>query len=299
MPRRRVLLAAATALLSALGFARCSSPERANVEKGQHALGQGRFQEAIAHYQEAILDAPRSSDAARALYEIGLIHYYRIRDLSAARATFRKLSTDYPDSRPAREARFMLARLYAEDLDAADKALEEYHALLESSESRSEEKAIRLAMAECQYQAGRLEHAAVAYRQIVDGYPYDESSGAAYLKLAHIERLLGRAPESVTIFDRLLELSPTADVRRAAFFGSAEALSQLGLGDRAKGYLERAVEEFPGDSEAKGRLSELSSRSRSEELLQAEAGLPENLERRVRWSRTKKPPSSDGPPRFR
>lgn len=284
MSRRRVL----AAVLFCWGAA-CRSAERTQMENGQHALGQGRFKEAIEHYEGAILDAPGSSEAAKALYEIGLIHYLRIRDLPAARATFRKLEREYPRSAAARQARFMLARMFEADLDAPEKALLEYRALLETTEDPKEEKAVRLAIAGCHYARGEMEAARAEFRQVIEGYPHDDATDSASLKLAHIDQRLGRTEDLVKTLERLLKTTQAPDARRTALVGIADALDDLARGEKAKEYLEQARREFPGDLEIKERRERFLERERLErEALPLEASqdvVAEELGKRVQWNR--------------
>ena len=259
----------------------CSSPESNELTAAREALGAGQYGEAIEHYTEVTLEAPESPEAAQALYEVALIHYLRRRDLDAARSTFRKILSSYPESDVARDARRLLARMYEEDLGEPDKAIREYELLLESEPDPSEKRALLIRIADCRYTMDDMEGAAEAYHRVVEDSPQDEDSVGAYLRLAHIQRLTGRVDEALANLAAVLKLSKNRNERRRAYQARAEILVEQGRFDDAKSCLSAASEEFAGDDE----MAALASRIEVQEEERRRAENGEAPDYQVRWGR--------------
>jgi len=242
--------------------AACTSRAEQSLEAGRLAVGRGQYREAIASYTEVVVDAPASPLAAEALYEIGLIHYLKLRDLGAARAAFRILLSRHPESEVTIEARRMLARMYEEDLGDPDKAVRQYTEILAELEDPGEEKEILLAIAHCHYRLDQLREAADVYSRVIEEYPYDEQSDIAFLRLAQIQALSGRTDEVISILGRLLEETRQPESRHKAFLTEAEVLLASRRYGEANDRLKRAEREFPGVPE----LHELADRLRRQQL---------------------------------
>ncbi len=259
----------------------CSSPQSDELAAAREALGGGRYHEAIEHYTEVTLQAPESPEAAQALYDVGLIHYLRHRDLDSARSTFRKILSSYPESDVARDARRLLARMYEQDLGEPDKAIREYELLVESETDPGERRTLLTRIANCRYEMDDMEGAAEAYRRVVEDSPPDEESMGAYLRLAHIQRLAGRADEALENLEVVLGVSEDQGSRRKAYYAMAEVLAEQGRFADAKSCLTAASEEFAGDDEIAALVSRIDNQV--EERRRAERG--EESDKQVRWGR--------------
>ena len=270
-----------SASLASLATLSCSSPQSDELDAAREALGAGRYHEAIEHYTEVTLQAPESPEAAQALYDVGLIHYLRRRDLDSARSTFRKILSSYPESDVARDARGLLARMYEQDLGEPEKAIREYELLLESETDPGERKTLLTRIANCRYEMDDMEGAAEAYRRVVEDSPLEEESVGAYLRLAHIQRLAGRADEALENLEAVLGFSEDQGSRRKAYYARAEVLAEEGRFADAKSCLTAASEEFAGDDEIAALVSRIDDQA--EERRRAESG--EEPDKQVRWGR--------------
>lgn len=284
MPTKSMAFHLLAGLLAAVVLA-CSSPASQELYEARRALGRGRYREAIDRYTEVTLQAPGSPEAAQALYDMALIYYLKLRDLETARSTFRKLLTFYPKSPVAREARVLLARMYQEDQGDPHRAIEEYALLIRDESDPAKEKRYLLKIAECRYSLNQLDEAAEDYRRIIDDFAYDEESDAAFLRLAHLEAIDGRAQEALERMDTLLEISQVPESRRRAYLMQAEILGELGQFDEATTRLEQAAEEFPDDPELASLEDRLHEQQEERALAAAEARASSELEKRVRWNR--------------
>ncbi len=265
----------------------CQSPAAQYLHSGHLALGRGQYREAITLFAEVVLQAPASPMAAEALYEMGLIHFLKLRDVNAARTTLRSLLNKYPESEVANDARLTLARLYEEDLQAPEKAIQEYEELLSRLDDPGEEKAISLSIADCHYRLDHLQRAADDYRRVIEDYPYDARSDLAFLRLAHIGTLSGRIEEVLEILGALLEVTDQPEHRRRAFIARAEALLALNRYGEAKACLKRAEYEFPGFPELSDLADRLRRREREGKSLddggrESQQALAE-LQSKIRW----------------
>jgi TolA-binding protein len=277
-------LALGLAVASALA---CTSRAENSLEAARLAIGRGQFGEAISHYTEVLAEEPGGPSAAEALYEIGLIHYLKLRDLSAARTAFQVLLRKYPEDARTTDARRVLARMYERDLRDPDKAVRQYREILSALEDPGQEKAILLSIAECHYRSDQLPEAAGAYAHVIEDYPYDEQSDIALLRLAHIEALSGRTDEVLAILGRLLEETDRPHSRYRAFVGQAEVLLVSERYGEAKDRLNRADLEFPGAPEVRElahRLErqQIEARSLDDGARESKRILSE-LQSRIRW----------------
>jgi tetratricopeptide (TPR) repeat protein len=280
------------ALLSAaclVTIVACKSSAERYLEAGTQAMGRGQYRVALDRFAEVVLMAPGSSEAARAVYGMGVIHYLKQRDLDAARSSFRKVLDEYSTSEVAPEARRMLARVYETEGGEPQKAIQEYYRLLEESNDPAYEKDILLDVADCYYRLDDLANASRLYRRITEDYSYDELSDPAYLRLAHIQALAGNRREAESIIESLLERTDYPDSRHRAFLLAAEVVLESGHYERGRSLLARADREFPGDRE----LLELGSRFGRQEVdgkslddgdLESQLVL-EEMQKNISWGR--------------
>jgi tetratricopeptide (TPR) repeat protein len=272
-----------------VGFTACKSSAERQLEAGIQAMGRGQYREALDIFTEVVLLTPGSPEAARAIYDMGVIHYLKQRDLDAARSSFRKVLDEYPASDVAPEARRMLARVYEKEEGELHKAVQEYYRLLEHTDDQTKEKDILLDVANCYYRLDELEYASRLYRRIIEDYSYDEVSDHAYLRLAHIETLAGRGEEARSIIETLLERTDQPGSRRRAFLLAAEVVLQSSEYGRGRILLARADREFPGDPELLDLVSrlvrqEVDGRSLEEGDPEAQFLLKE-MQRNISWGR--------------
>jgi TolA-binding protein len=82
-------------------------------EQGSKALGDKRFDDAIAAYNRLLKEFPDVRYTRAAIYNAGLAHQSK-KDWQGAIARFRSLAGQYPDSSDAKDALFQLGATYAE-----------------------------------------------------------------------------------------------------------------------------------------------------------------------------------------
>jgi TolA-binding protein len=263
----------------------CRPAQRSARQAGEEALGRGEFREAIANYQQVLIEAPTGPEAARALYDLALIYYMKLRDNESARVTLLKLVDEYSGSAAAREGRLMLAQLYEQELAAPEKALAEYRTLLAAPENAHEEKSLWLSMARCRLTLNQMEEAEEGFRRVLEREPYDELAEQAELSLGQLYGLRGQAAEARRVWNGLLDRSERPESRRAAFLGLADSLARETEWQAARAVLDRARPELENDAEF-GSLSEKIDKGLEETRMGMDEdplALEERLARRVPW----------------
>ena len=286
-------------MLVAVGFVAgviaCKSPAEKQLDAGRRAFGRGLYQEAINHYDELVLQVPESPEAARALYEQGIIYYLKLRDLDTAFVKFRKVITEHTGSPVAKEARLMLARMYQEDRGEHEKAIREYELLLEQIQDADEQKAVLLSLADSYYELDDLARAAEHYQRVMDlaDHPGDPGADAAFLRRALIEALDGRREEALGMLESLLEKTDEPAARHHAYVSAAEIRLFSEEYEQAMAVLARADREFPEDGELfeladRVKLQEQEGRSLDDGTMESQV-LLEELQRNISWGRGRRP----------
>ena len=284
VPARSIQLFLLAVLVCGCAFA-CSSPGSDELAAAREALGQGLYREAIGHYTEVTIQAPGSPEAAQALYDLALIHYLQRRDLESARSTLRRLLSLYPDAEVTRDARRVLARMYEQDLGQPEKAIQEYELLLVTETNMAKKKNLLLKIANSRYSTDELELAAQVYGRVIQEFTYGEGSATAHLRLAHIDRLKGRAEKSIETLEKLLARAEEPDTRRRGHLMQAEAFGDLQRYEDAETLLGLAEEEFPGDPEIADMVSSLEQQEEAQRSVEANG----ELEKQFNWGRGRTP----------
>lgn len=276
-------------VLLAMVVLNCQAPLEKQLEAGERALGRGQYRKAIGIYSEVILQAPGSEQAAKALYEMAVIYYLQRRNLDAARASIRKILHEHPNTAVAHDARRLLARIYADDLKAPEKAIQEYRQLLENAGDERERRDILLSIADCRYQQDNLMAATEDYRYIIEEVSYGEATDRAFLRLAYIEALLGRSEEALEALEALIVATDNPQSRREAFLARAEIHLRTNRRPQARASLASADREFPDDPvlvDLGTRLAWLEREAKSLDDGASESQiLLEELQRNISWGR--------------
>jgi tetratricopeptide (TPR) repeat protein len=224
---------------------------------------------------------------------MGVIQFLKIRDLGAARASFREVLSQYPESDVAPDARLMLARIYEEEQGELEKAVREYRYLLEQTDDPVEERAVWMSIADCYYRLDDVDRAKDAYQRVVEDYPYDEESDQAFFRMAQCEGLAGRWEAAGKILRRLLDHSDQPESRYRAFLLASQVSLQSSESDSAydvaRGMLARADREFPDDAEISSLMVRLARQEQDGKSLDDGArdseALLEELQKNISWGR--------------
>jgi tetratricopeptide (TPR) repeat protein len=176
---------------------------RAELEKGKHALGEKRFDEAALHLEKVLRLAPASPDAN---YYSGLLYYYTGNWKAAIEHLQKSVSMDHNNG----PAFLALGEVYylEKDFAHATNVLEQ-GLMLEPDSWRAEAVLGSAYFKQADYEKGR-EH---AQKALTIGK--DEASGTDFL-LGKCLAALGRKTEAIAAFEAFLALQTPSDLTRSA-----------------------------------------------------------------------------------
>lgn len=280
---------AALALLIATG---CADSSVRLFEAAGRAMARDDFDQAAHLYQEVTIQAPDTVVSARAHFELAQIYYLRRRNSSAARDSLLEALRS-PGVTVERDAKIMLARLYANDLGEPGTAIELYESLLEDELDEETRRTLLLSLADGYYRHGELDASASAYRDAL-ALPYHPDTDQAYMRLANLEWLSGSADESLRLVRQLAFLTTDVDRRRDAIVMEVENLILL---DRL-GEAERRLEDVERSDDLLEKLVSLQRRIDGARGVDGGLG-PENVglqeqQKKIRWGAGRRRRASGG-----
>jgi tetratricopeptide (TPR) repeat protein len=286
------LLAALLSLvvLSALAFAvsRRSETERL-FSQATRAIENDDYQAATRLFREITITYSQSPEASRALYQLAEIYLLRIRDVGAAHASLVKLLDDYPESPVALSAHRLLARLYEQELGTPERAVPHYQVVLESNPDVGVERETLLALGDCLYQMDQIDDAAAAYRKAL-ALPYDPTSDSAYVRLASLSRLMGKAEEALGLFQDLASRTSDPTRRYEAYVGEAEILLESERFGEASERLREAEKVSPGSNQIHELQARLEAAQLERQSGDDEGVAIEELQKKIRWGAGRRTP---------
>jgi tetratricopeptide (TPR) repeat protein len=279
------LLATVLALLAvatlALALARRSETERL-FSQATRAIEADDYQRATRLFREITISYPQSPEASSAYYQLAEIYLLRIRDVGAAHASLVKILDDYPQSPIALSAHRLLARLYEQELGTPERAVPHYQVVLDSNPDVSVERETLLALGDCQYQMDQIDEAAAAYRKAL-ALPYDPTSDSAYIRLASLSRLMGKAEDALRLFQDLASRTSDPTRQYEAYLGEAEILLESERFNEASDRLREAARVSPGSAQ----VDELQARLDAAQLQRSSGDggddAIEELQKKIRW----------------
>jgi tetratricopeptide (TPR) repeat protein len=271
-------------LMTVLGLGCRSETERLFAEAAR-AEAVDDYEGAAQRLREITIGHPESPLAPRAQLELAQIHLLRTRDVTAALATLAEILDKYPESDAAPSAHRLLGRLYQRELQDPQKAILHYRAALAWKLDVATERETLLSLGQCHYRISELDEAASVYRRAVE-LAYDETSDAAYFRLATLSRLSGDHPTSLRWLEELARRTQDESRRYAAMLGQVEALLSLGQLEDAQARLreaERLSPDAPENEELQARLDSAASEAGEE------SDPLDELEKRIRWGSGRAP----------
>jgi TolA-binding protein len=274
-----VALVALAGMALSLG---CRSETERLFSQATRAIENDDTQRATRLFREITISYPQSPEAARALYQLAEIYLLRIRDVGAAHASLLKILDDYPESPVAVSAHRLLARLYEDELGAPERAVPHFRVVLASNPEASVERETLLALGDCLYQLDQIDEAAEAYRKAL-ALPYDPTSDSAYVRLASLSRLTGKAEEALRLFEDLASRTSDPTTRYEAYVGEAEILLESERFSEAGEKLRDAERVSPGSPQ----IDELEARLEAAQIqhrpVDDETEAIAEMQKRIPW----------------
>jgi len=146
----------------------------------------------------------------------------------------------------------------------------------------SVERETLLALGDCQYQMDQIDEAAAAYRKAL-ALPYDPTSDSAYIRLASLSRLMGKAEDALRLFQDLASRTSDPTRQYEAYLGEAEILLESERFNEASDRLREAARVSPGSAQ----VDELQARLDAAQLQRSSGDggddAIEELQKKIRW----------------
>ncbi|HIE30474.1 TPA: tetratricopeptide repeat protein [Candidatus Poribacteria bacterium] len=155
-----------------------AEPSSSDARQAQLAIAalyidkMNKLEEGLKAYQKVVEDAPRSEEAAEALYRMG-IHYFKTEDYKNAEEMFSRVVNEFPQLSRSQDAQLLLAKTY-EKASEYDRAAEVYDAVVKRAPESK--RAVQAMLGKGKLYQDKLkdqEIAIEAYKEIVKNYGMD------------------------------------------------------------------------------------------------------------------------------
>jgi tetratricopeptide (TPR) repeat protein len=187
------------------------------------------FDRAAAAYEAALTAGVTFSNTV--LYKLGWA-YERQAKGKEARAAFRRLATEFPDSALAAEARYREARLLQAE-NGWEAAVEAYSAV---PPGPFRERAA-FGRAECLRLGKRAEDAVAAYRALLKDVADATVKAQTWLGLGHAYRDAGANQDAIEAYGEVVKLTDTVDAAQALMGQGYAWLAMKSYDEAAKAFL--------------------------------------------------------------
>lgn len=167
---------------------------------------QGKYLSAVEEYTRVVNYGGRSPLALKAQSQIAFIYESYLKDFPRAIRAYRDLYKRADDQRTKMEARWAIARIFAERLENPAAAAEEYQGLFRA-EARDQKEApeICLAWAKSLMDSGRFKDAALSFEEFRKSFPGHKESYRVLLDEAQAYLADRRPEEAKGRFRELIE----------------------------------------------------------------------------------------------
>ncbi len=204
----------------------CSRDPLKLVEQAQTCWRAGDYQDAIRLNTQLYETDAAGKYASQALLNIGNIYYLNLRQIEKAIDAYQKVTTEFPQSPQAYEARGQLALIYENEIEDYSQAIIEYDKILEANnlDNRAE---IQYRKANNYFRQGDYDLAWREFRHIEEsGEGGPHLAGQVCLKLGNINQIRHQYDDAVGYFLKVID-SPCPECRRQAILSLADAYEAL------------------------------------------------------------------------
>jgi TolA-binding protein len=178
-------------------------------------VSQGKWDDALAVWQETLNEYPQSPIGALSLFSIGELYKRQIKDLQKAIEVYEDFVSKYPESQIIKQAKFQIARLYLlkEDFSKAKAAFKEI------ADTYPQDKELcafaRLSLAACADSEGRWYAALKEYDKLMVDYPDSSAALQAplliaqhYIKVNLPDKAENAFREAIAKYENIISRSP-------------------------------------------------------------------------------------------
>jgi tetratricopeptide (TPR) repeat protein len=210
-------------ILLLLLFSCSPGPERL-LEEAREQWHQKEYREAALCY-ERFLQQPKGMRHLEGRLELANTYYLNLRNYNRAEFHYRMLLIE-AGSAPENADKALLAHRRLAELTVKSgrltQAIGEYEELF-ARVPESEQRELRIEIANLYYETNNLDQAELEYLKVVDGVPYDTFSEEAYLRVAGIRhRFRQQYKTAAPIYEIIRSNTVKESIMRTASYGLAE-----------------------------------------------------------------------------
>jgi tetratricopeptide (TPR) repeat protein len=182
--------------------------------------------------------------SARQLFSEGLA-YEALSEYSSALDRYNKITQEYDRAKSwANRAHLRMARIYRNNLNQPDEAIEHYRAFLERSDGPLM-TGVRLELARLFRDQGNYTEAARIYRTIIDQASSDQTVEEGYYYLGEVYLDAEEYQKSIDTFQTFLDRFSNGDLADGALFNLGEAYGQLDRTEEQFSVYSRLLNSYP------------------------------------------------------
>ncbi len=209
--------------------------EERQIKAAEELEAQSQYDKALVKYWEAYQENPKGPYADQALFAMGNLYYYYLKNPRRALENYQLLLTNFPRSRKAPKAQIVVAEIYDESLGDYARAAQEYQKILaSSSEAKEGRDRYHFRLARCYFKAGAFDQAIKAYQQFILQYPASALVPEARYQIAQTFYTKADFAAAITNFEKLSRTNLSEPLKSDVLMGLAASYEEQGELDKAE-----------------------------------------------------------------
>lgn len=205
-------------------LAGCDKSGEEAYKKAERLWESGKYNEAIVQYEKVVSNNPKGRLAADALYQIGNIYYFNLREYQKAIETYRRLVETSPRSPFSPDAQRKIADIYKDKFGDMKGAIAEYERFIKIFPKEADKA--RYQMAQCYILLKEFSKAREQYEAILKEAPDIDYKDDIYYQTANSYYLEGKTGEARKGFEEFLRKFPESKFVSDAGLGIALAYEE-------------------------------------------------------------------------
>ncbi len=218
---------------------------RAELRRAELAIAEDRFSDAATILNALLIGEPSKDVAASASYYLG---YSRLKagDDSGASDAYARLLAEHGDSPYASFAALDLAALHAGDKNNADQMEAWFEKALAAAATPAAKAEALFRWGDWAYRNERYQQAADTLQSLLLEWPDERRARDALLAAAWSLYYLDRAPEALSLADKLEQNAADAETAASGVYLRANCLRKMNRDGEALAEYERVARDYPG-----------------------------------------------------
>ncbi len=232
------------------------------LERGTRQEAHQQLSEASKTYQKIVADYPHSAQAEEALYRIGKLWQYDLRDVRQALLSYLTLEHDYPQSQLLHAAQEEAARIFKYSLRDYSQAIVYYQQLYQDSAPQADQYLYEIA--DCYFHLENYTQARIELENLLELFPESQLVDEALYRKGGLALLEKRYTAAQADWTKLVEDYPQSRYRSEVEYNLASLLEEQGkLHDALQKY--RGIEDFSRPDLLREKIEHLEKRIAAKE----------------------------------